>query len=51
MPFVRSIVRQSKADDFRFSTLITNIVLSDDFLKAKVPEDKSAPATKVAANQ
>ena len=31
MPFVRDIVRESAADDYRFSTLITNIVLSDEF--------------------
>jgi len=45
MPFVRAIVRQSQADDFRFSTLITNIVLSDDFLKAKEPDAKEPQVT------
>jgi hypothetical protein len=44
MPFVRSIVRKSAADNYRFSTLITNIVLSDEFLKAKVPEPKALTA-------
>ncbi len=51
MPFVRGIVRSAAADGYRFSTLITNIVLSDDFLKAKVPEAKETPVsqTKTAA--
>jgi hypothetical protein len=44
MPFVRDIVRRSAEDNYRFSTLITNIVLSDDFLKASVPEQKEKPA-------
>ena len=48
MPFVRDIVRRSAADDYRFSTLITNIVLSDDFVKARVPEAKAAPAMQAA---
>jgi hypothetical protein len=48
MPFVRDIVRRSAADDYRFSTLITNIVLSDDFVKAKVPEASKAPAMQAA---
>ena len=38
MPVVRDIVRRSAADGYKFKTLITNIVLSDAFLKAKVPE-------------
>ncbi len=49
MPYVRSIVRKTAADDYRFSMLITNIVLSDEFLKAKVPEPKPLPATQQAA--
>ncbi|MET0282048.1 MAG: DUF1592 domain-containing protein, partial [Steroidobacteraceae bacterium] len=43
MPYVRKIVRNSATDGYKFSTLITNIVLSDEFLKAKVPELKTAP--------
>ena len=43
MPFVRDIVRRSAADNYRFSTLVTNIVLSDDFTKARVPEAKDEP--------
>ncbi len=38
MPYVRGIVRSSAADGYRFSTLLTNIVLSDEFVKARVPE-------------
>lgn len=49
MPFVRDIVRKSAADNYRFSTLITNIALSDDFMKAKVPEAKDAPVLQQAA--
>jgi hypothetical protein len=41
MPLVRDIVRRSAADGYKFETLITNIVLSDAFLKAKVPEAKA----------
>ena len=47
MPYVRSIVRKTAADNYRFSTLITNIVLSDEFLKAKVPETKAAAVAQV----
>jgi len=43
MPYVRTIVRNAAADNYRFSTLITDIVLSDEFVKAKVPEQKTAP--------
>jgi hypothetical protein len=49
MPYVRSIVRDSAADNYKFATLITHIVLSDDFLKAKVPETKTAPVIQQAA--
>jgi hypothetical protein len=41
MPMVRDIVRRSAADGYKFETLITHIVLSDAFLKAKVPEAKA----------
>jgi hypothetical protein len=49
MPYVRDIVRRSATDNYRFATLITNIVLSDEFVKAKVPEVKAAPDLKQAA--
>jgi hypothetical protein len=50
MPFVRSIVRNSAADNYKFATLITNIVLSDEFTKAKVPEAGTAPVQTAAVN-
>jgi hypothetical protein len=50
MPFVRSIVRKSAADNYRFATLITNIVLSDEFTKAKVPDDKPTAVQTAAVN-
>jgi mono/diheme cytochrome c family protein len=49
MPVVRDIVRKSAADNYRFGALITNIVLSDDFVKAKVPVVKETPVLKQAA--
>jgi mono/diheme cytochrome c family protein len=49
MPYVRKIVRESATDEYKVSTLITSIVLSDEFLKAKVPEQKSAPVVQQTA--
>ena len=49
MPMVRDIVRRTAADDYRFHTLLTNIVLSDAFLKARVPDVAGAPAALKAA--
>jgi mono/diheme cytochrome c family protein len=49
MPFVREIVRSSAADEYRFSTLILNIVKSDDFQKATVPLAGDGPVIKQAA--
>ncbi|MEO6186829.1 MAG: DUF1592 domain-containing protein [Steroidobacteraceae bacterium] len=43
MPYVRNIVRNAAVDNYRFASLITAIVLSDEFVKAKVPEQKVAP--------
>jgi hypothetical protein len=37
MPLVRAIVRSAAADDYRFSTLITQIVMSDAFQKTSTP--------------
>ena len=51
MPFVRDIVRRSAADNYRFSTLVTNLVLSDEFTKARVPVQKEAPALQAAVVQ
>ena len=41
-------MRRSADDNYKFDTLITNIVLSDAFLKAKVPEVKETPSTLAA---
>jgi hypothetical protein len=49
MPFVRSIVRDSAKDNYRFQTLITNIVLSDEFVKAKVTEPPVTPVRQTTA--
>jgi len=51
MPFVRDIVRRSAADNYRFTTLVTNLVLSDEFTKARVPVQKEAPALQAAVVQ
>jgi hypothetical protein len=52
MPVVREIVRESAADDYRFSTLVMQIVMSDAFQKSRVPvEAADAPVIKQAANQ
>jgi hypothetical protein len=44
MPVVRDIVRQSAVDDYKVSTLITHIVTSDPFMKARMPADAPAAA-------
>ena len=51
MPTVRAIVRTAAADDYRFSTLVFNIVTSDAFQKAQVPADVTTPVIKQAAIQ
>lgn len=51
MPTVRAIVRNSAADDYRFATLVYNIVTSDAFQKAQVPADATTPVIKQAAVQ
>lgn len=50
MPYVRAIVRQSGQDGYGFATLITNIVLSDEFLKAQVPKAGNLTASAAAGN-
>ena len=49
MPTVRDIVRRSAADNFRFHTLVQNLVASDVFLKAQVPRGGDAPVIAQAA--
>ena len=51
MPTVRDIVRRSAKDNYRFSTLIMNIVTSDAFQKASLPPESEAPLIKQAAVQ
>jgi hypothetical protein len=42
MPSVRQIVRAAAADDYKFSALVTGIVLSDAFRKAAIPTGDSS---------
>ncbi|MET0310632.1 MAG: DUF1592 domain-containing protein [Burkholderiaceae bacterium] len=48
MPLVRDIVRRNAAQGYKFHDLITNIVLSDAFLKAKVPAAPMADSRQAA---
>jgi len=49
MPIVRAIVRAAAADDYRFSTLITQIVSTDLFRMKLAPQSSSIAATGTAA--
>jgi hypothetical protein len=50
MPTVRDIVRNSAGDNYRFSTLVMNLVTSDAFQKARMPAVPAAqPVIKQAA--
>lgn len=52
MPVVRDIVRQAAAQDYRFSVLISAIVLSDPFrMKLKKPGPIEGPSTDTAAGR
>jgi len=51
MPTVRAIVRQSAADNYRFSTLIMQIVESPAFLMNSVPAPAKQPAPLRTAQQ
>ncbi len=51
MPNVRGIVRASAQDGYKFTTLLTNIVLSDEFTRAKVPEEAKPALVTTAAAQ
>src|SRR4030095_11659170 len=48
MPTVRAIVRDSAKDDYRFSSIVMNIINSAPFQMRQVPSDK-APASTTAA--
>jgi hypothetical protein len=43
MPVVRGIVRASAKDDYRFSSIVMNIVTSEPFQMRQVPKDDNAP--------
>ena len=45
MPSVRAIVRAAEQDDYRFSSLVLNIVNSDAFQKRQVPAELPKPLT------
>jgi hypothetical protein len=49
MPTVRSIVRAAAADDYRFATLLTEIIKSPAFRMKSVPAAKVVPDTRQAA--
>ena len=49
MPLVRAIVRDAGADDYRFSSLVINIVTSDAFSKTQVPGE--GPACRVPSQR
>ena len=51
MPLVRSIVDAAKADDYRFSSLLLNIVNSDAFCLNRAPEQVSMNQGESAASQ
>ena len=47
-PRIRAIVRQAARQDYRFSALLTGIVQSDQFRKARSAPDKPAATTTAA---
>lgn len=49
MPTVREIVRKAAADNYRFSSLITQIVTSDAFLKTAPPEPPAGEKQSIQA--
>ncbi|MEY2853122.1 MAG: hypothetical protein RL030_254 [Pseudomonadota bacterium] len=49
MPEIRSIVRRSAEDDYRFATLVTEVVKSPMFRMKRIPPLESAPAITQAA--
>jgi len=51
MPAVRAIVRASARDDYRFESLVLNIVRSDAFMQGRVPEEAARPAGTLTQSQ
>ncbi|MEO8308253.1 MAG: DUF1592 domain-containing protein [Pseudomonadota bacterium] len=47
MPRIRAIVRDAGAHGYRFASLVTGIVNSDQFLKSRVAAPAAAPATQL----
>jgi hypothetical protein len=49
MPTIRGIVKKSAADDYRFATLVTEIVKSAPFRMKQIPAEAKAPEMRQAA--
>ncbi len=49
MPTIRAITKNSAADDYRFATLVTQIVKSAPFRMKQIPVEARAPDTRKAA--
>ncbi|HYP79965.1 MAG TPA: DUF1585 domain-containing protein, partial [Steroidobacteraceae bacterium] len=49
MPTIRGIVKQAAADDYRFASLITQIVKSAPFRMQQIPVEAKAPDKRQAA--
>ncbi|MEO6185579.1 MAG: DUF1592 domain-containing protein [Steroidobacteraceae bacterium] len=49
MPTIRGIVKQSAKDDYRFATLLTEIVKSAPFRMKQIPVEANLPAIRQAA--
>jgi mono/diheme cytochrome c family protein len=49
MPTVRAIVRASAKDDYRFSSLVMNIINSEPFQMRQIPKEDTAPVRTQAA--
>ena len=51
MPTVRAIVRASAKDEFRFESLVLNIIKSDAFSQRRVPDEAARPAGQMTQSQ
>jgi hypothetical protein len=51
MPTVREIVRASANDEFRFESLVLNIVRSDAFMRRRVLDETARPASQMTQSQ
>jgi hypothetical protein len=52
MPAVRKIVREAKRDDYKFSSIVWQVVTSDPFLMRRAPDAAPPPVVtaQTAAN-